>query len=160
MDSQNRIDLSSYRLKKAEDNLSASKLLYDNNDFSGSINRSYYAIFHAVRAVTALDGFDSKKHSSIIGFFNKTYVKSNAVSRECSKIIRNAFETRNRADYDDFYIVDKSEALEQIENANIFITEISSYIQSRRIRLITDEAYADLEEPAPTIPPVSRGRGR
>ena len=53
------IDLSKYRferaledLKTAEDNLNA-------GSYRASANRSYYAVFHALRAVTALDQFDS-----------------------------------------------------------------------------------------------------
>ena len=32
-------------------------------------NRAYYSIFHAIRSVLALDGFDSKKHSGVISEF-------------------------------------------------------------------------------------------
>ena len=48
------IDLSDYRMNKAKDLLSQSKLLFDNQKFDGSINRSYYAIFNAIRSLLAL----------------------------------------------------------------------------------------------------------
>ena len=65
------IDLSKYRLQSAEENLVASKTLLNAEQYKSSVNRSYYALFHALRAVTALDGFDSSKHSGIIAFFNR-----------------------------------------------------------------------------------------
>jgi uncharacterized protein (UPF0332 family) len=37
--------------------------------FKTSANRSYYCIFHSMRAVLALDSFDSNKHSGIIAAF-------------------------------------------------------------------------------------------
>ena len=44
--------------------------------YSSAVNRAYYAIFHALRAVTALDGFDSGKHSGVIAYFNRDYIKN------------------------------------------------------------------------------------
>lgn len=55
------IDLSKYRFDTAKSNLNAAKLLYEAKDFKSSVNRSYYAIFHALRAVNILEDFDSKK---------------------------------------------------------------------------------------------------
>lgn len=40
-------------------------------DYKTVANRSYYAVFSAMRAVLALDGFDFKKHSGIIAEFRK-----------------------------------------------------------------------------------------
>lgn len=68
-------DLSQYRFETAKSDLNAAKLLYQLSEFKSSVNRSYYAIFHALRSVLALDGIDSKKHSGIIAFFNQYYNK-------------------------------------------------------------------------------------
>lgn len=68
-------DLSGYRFQRSCDDLNDAKLLLREKRYKSSVNRSYYSIFHALRAVTALDGFDSSKHSSVIAFFNRTYVK-------------------------------------------------------------------------------------
>ena len=37
--------------------------------YKTSLNRSYYAIFHAMRAANIIKGFDSSKHSGVIAFF-------------------------------------------------------------------------------------------
>ncbi|MBU2507347.1 MAG: HEPN domain-containing protein [Bacteroidetes bacterium] len=58
--------LSKYRMQKAADDLNSSEVLLNEKYYAQSINRSYYAIFHAVRAILAFDKFDSKKHSGII----------------------------------------------------------------------------------------------
>ncbi len=63
--------LSDYRMDKAKQDMETAKINFDNNKLAQSVNRSYYAIFHALRALIAYDIFDSKRHSSIIGFFNK-----------------------------------------------------------------------------------------
>ena len=53
------IDLSKYRLERAREDLQTARDNFENGSYRASVNRSYYAIFHALRAVTALDDFDS-----------------------------------------------------------------------------------------------------
>ena len=55
-------DLSQHRLHKAKDVLRQAELLLKNNEYDGSINRSYYAIFNAIRSLLALVGLDSRRH--------------------------------------------------------------------------------------------------
>ena len=59
-------DLSLYRLDRAKEDLKTAEDNIRDNNLRASVNRSYYAIFHALRSVTALDQFDSSKHSGII----------------------------------------------------------------------------------------------
>ncbi len=65
-------ELSVYRYSKALEDLTASEVMLKEALYKVSINRSYYAIFHAIRAITALAGYDSSKHSGIIAYFNQT----------------------------------------------------------------------------------------
>ncbi|HHY71125.1 MAG TPA: HEPN domain-containing protein [Thermoanaerobacterales bacterium] len=102
--------LSNYRLQRAEEDLKSSKILFQNNLYKQAVNRSYYAIFHATRAVLALDKFDSRKHSGIIAYFNQHYIATDKIETEYSKILMSAQKIRNSSDYDDFYIVSKEEA--------------------------------------------------
>ena len=107
-------DFSKYRLENAKEDLERAKTAKNAEDFKLVMNRSYYAIFHAIRAVNALDGFDSSKHSGVIAHFNQNYVKSGIFPREMSKIIRASSENREKADYLDFYIASRDEAVKQI----------------------------------------------
>ncbi len=43
-------------------------------------------------------------------------------------MLSQAFTIRNKSDYDDFYIVSKQEAKDQLEKANEFMIEICGYI--------------------------------
>lgn len=64
-------ELAGYRIKRAEEMLEASKENLKIGQFKTSLNRSYYAIFHAMRAANILKGFDSSKHSGVIAFLIK-----------------------------------------------------------------------------------------
>ena len=126
-------DLSLYRLQRAREDLASAQNNYKNNDFRTANNRAYYAIFHSLRAVLALDGFDSKKHSGIISEFRVRYIKTKVFDYEISDMIGDAFEVRNKSDYDDMYIVSKQQTLVQIENAQKVIITVSAYLQSEGV---------------------------
>jgi uncharacterized protein (UPF0332 family) len=126
------IDLSKYRMEKAKSDLKASKLLFDAGLYSQSLNRSYYSIFHAVRALLAFDKFDSKKHSGIIAYFNKNYINSGKFNKSFSKILMGAEKIRNQSDYNDFYIANKEDAEIQIKNAEIFIKGIEDFLKLQK----------------------------
>jgi len=87
----NKISLAKYRLEHASQCLKAANTLLEIEDFKGAANRSYYAIFHAMRAIFALDGLDFKKHSGLISEFRKRYVKSGLLSENCLTLLMSFF---------------------------------------------------------------------
>ena len=124
-------DLSRYRLARAKEDLDTAKKNCVDGSFRASVNRSYYAIFHSLRAITALDRFDSGKHSGIIAFINMHYVKTGVFERSFSKMIDTAFRLREKADYDDFYVVAAIDAEEQIAKAETVVRLVEDYLQTR-----------------------------
>lgn len=71
MDTRNGVDLSKYRFERAEAVLKTAQNNLTGGDTNSSVNRSYYAIFYGMLAVTSKDGFEASKHSSIISYFRK-----------------------------------------------------------------------------------------
>lgn len=125
------IDLSKYRFGNAAEDLEAARTLFGDGKIRQSVNRSYYAIFHSLRAVTALDHFDSRKHSGIIAYFNRNYVKSGIFDKEISQIIDTAFRLREKADYQDFYVISVEQAQIQIERAQKVMDMLQPYLEDK-----------------------------
>ncbi len=71
--------LSDYRLEKSKQDLETAKINFEHGMLAQSVNRSYYAAFHALRALLAYDVFDSRRHSSILGYFNKNYIATGKI---------------------------------------------------------------------------------
>ncbi len=117
-------DLSAYRLNKAKDVLRQAELLLNNNEYDGSINRSYYSIFNAIRSLLALIGVDSRKHTGVISFFDRYFVKTSIFEKRFSKIAHNAFDSRQISDYQDFQIPTAEQAKQQFDDAVRFVNEI------------------------------------
>lgn len=120
--------LSIRRMEQAEQCLESAKLLLEADDIKGAANRSYYGIFHAIRAVLALEGKDFAKHSGVISFFRQKYIKTGILDVSLSDIITDAFQVRTECDYNDYYIISKAEVEEQVQNAERFIKTISDYL--------------------------------
>lgn len=116
-------DLSDYRLNKAKELADEAKLLFDNGRYDGSVNRSYYAIFSAIRSLLALVGLDSRKHSGVISYFDRYFVRSGIFDREFSRIAHNSFDVRQASDYQDFYLISEAQARTQLEHCMKFISE-------------------------------------
>ena len=117
-------DLSAHRLEKAKDVLEQAQVLLNTASYDGSINRSYYAIFNAIRALLALIGVDSRKHSGIISFFDWYFVKTGICEKQFSQITHTAFEVRQVTDYEDFSVPTAEQAQQQFDNAMKLIEEI------------------------------------
>ncbi len=124
-------DLSKYRLDRATEFLSEAELLFQAGTFKGSINRSYYAIFTAVRALLAEEEKDFKKHSAVIAYFRQYYIKTKIFDKKFSDYIGDAFEIRNNCDYEDFYIVSREEAEIQYNHAVEFYKAIKNFLEVR-----------------------------
>lgn len=124
-------DLANYRIETAKSDLKAATILMREEEYRGANNRAYYAIYHAISAVHALDGKSYKRHKDTLANFNKDYVKTGIFSKNFGRKIAQAEEIRHASDYDDFYIATKENAEEQIMTAKELIEQIEFYCQER-----------------------------
>lgn len=123
-------DLVKHRLDMAADKLKSAKILLDERQYKDSIGRSYYAIFSSLRAVLAIEEKDFSKHSAVIAYFQKEYIKTEKFHIKYSKYVQQAFQIRNSCDYDDFYIASKEEAEEQYNRAEELLKEVKKFLSS------------------------------
>ncbi len=124
-------DLCLYRIQTAKENLKSARILLASEEYKGANNRAYYAIFHAINAVHALDENTFKRHKDVIGYFNKNYVKTDIFPREIGRKVGEAEEIRHASDYDDFYIASRDESERQVMVADEFIQMIERYCVER-----------------------------
>ena len=121
-------ELVMYRLESAKERLDAAKILLAAGKYKDSIGRSYYAIFTAVREVLTKDGVDFSKHAGVISYFQREYIKTGIFDKKYSNYLQEAFQIRNNCDYDDFYIVVKDDAVEQLSRAEEYYNAVKKYL--------------------------------
>ena len=126
-------NMANYRIETAKRDLKSAAILMREEEYRGANNRAYYAIYHAVSAVFALDGKSYKRHKDTLANFNKDYIKTEIFPKNFVRKIAQAEEIRHAGDYDDFYIATKEKAEEQIMAAKEMIEQIEAYCQKRWI---------------------------
>lgn len=124
-------DLSKFRLNKAFETLETAKRDMKAADYASANNRAYYCIFHAMRAVIALDGEDYKKHSAVIARFTMNYLKNDILPRDYGKLITNASLIRNRSDYEDFFVCSLEDTHKLVSGAEEFLKSVRQYLLAK-----------------------------
>ena len=127
-----KMDVANHRLRVAKEDLQAANLLLEANSYRGANNRAYYAIFHAVSAVLAMEGVAFKKHKDTLAYFNKNYVAAEIFPRNLGRKIVKAEEIRHESDYDTFYIASKEVTIEQIQTAEQLIELVEVYCKNKQ----------------------------
>lgn len=117
-----------YRMETAKENIESAQILLDANKVKPAANRVYYAVFHAMRAILAIDGVDFKHHSGVISYFRKEYIKTGKFDKRFSDIIGITSMIRSGSDYDDYYMVAPEDVKQLIGQAQEFYDAVQKYI--------------------------------
>lgn len=123
------IEFAKYRLERAKQELSDAEFNYEHRRYLNANNRAYYAIFHAIRAVLALERVDFKRHKDVLAYFNQHYIKTEKFPRLISKKISQASKVREDSDYDDEFVPTDEETKFQIDTAKELIVLVEKYLE-------------------------------
>jgi uncharacterized protein (UPF0332 family) len=115
----------------AKRNLSEMRTMFENRHYYGTVNRAYYAMFHAVSALLILDGKRYKKHKGVITAFGRDYAKAGLVPKEYAALLNKAYEARNKADYDVDMVIDRKMAELYCQKAEEIVAFIEQLITKK-----------------------------
>jgi len=104
--------------QRAQEEVTAAKVLKDNELYFKSIVSSYYAVYHGAKAALLNKGVSPKSHEGIERMFSLYYVKVNLIETDIGRIIGRLMKLREEADYypeTSFNLKDSSEAIEMAE---------------------------------------------
>lgn len=121
------LDFSSF-WNKADENLKAAQLCFDNCFYNAGTNRAYYAMYHAAIAILIARGFPPTQKQIDHGWVQSVFARE-LINRK--KIFPGKFrrylfdcqEVRNDADYKDL-MISKKTANRQLLKATEFISVI------------------------------------
>lgn len=88
-------------------------------------------MFSAVRAVLATEEIDFSKHSGVIAYFQKEFIKTEKFEKKYSKYISEAFQIRNNCDYNDFFVVSREDAQRQYDIAKELCEAIVEFLKDK-----------------------------
>ena len=130
------IELSKYRYSLAQQTYNNAKMCFDNGFYRDCINRSYYAVFYAIRAVLALESIDFKRHKDVVAYFNKEFVAQGKFPGEMGRRLARLKMKREESDYSDFFIASEDEAQTQIQSVEYMLPLIKKYLKGHGVEIM------------------------
>lgn len=116
------------RMENAEATLRDAQLLHDAGSLRSAVNRAYYSMFYAASALALHQGLSLSKHSAVISFFHREFVKPGLLGREHGRALQKAFEDRSEADYQDYLRLTAEQVAARLVEARDFIAAVSAYL--------------------------------
>jgi uncharacterized protein (UPF0332 family) len=130
---EKQIHLARYRLQQADESIDEAKCLLSAEKSPRSIiNRAYYAMFYAVLALLVFEPYSSSKHSGVLSYFNKRFIKEGIFPEEIGRSINKAFEIRQEGDYREYAELRYKEVEPFIKKAEVFIQTVKKYLERNR----------------------------
>ncbi|MFP3870553.1 MAG: HEPN domain-containing protein [Syntrophobacteria bacterium] len=115
--------LARYRIRQAGESLDEANYLHSGNKSPRSvINRAYYAMFYAVLALLVHEPYSSSRHSGVLSYFNRRFIKEGILDKELGRALNRAFELRQRGDYREYVELSDAEVAPFIKSAEEFIS--------------------------------------
>lgn len=129
IDDKDRLTLIEHRMEQAINTIDVVDFLINSDKLPVAVNRIYYGLFYSVTALAINNGFETSKHTQLIGWFNKEFVATKMADVKFGKILRNAFQNRTKGDYDAFVSFEKDEVSQMYLEMIEFINEIKRLIE-------------------------------
>ena len=124
--------LSLYRLEQAGESLNEAKFLLSGEKSPRSIiNRAYYSMFYAILALLIYEPYSSSKHSGVLSYFNRHFIKEGIFDRDMGRWVNKAFDLRQRSDYREFFEITQDQAADLVTKAEQFISIVRAYIEKK-----------------------------
>jgi uncharacterized protein (UPF0332 family)/predicted nucleotidyltransferase len=114
--------------KKAIDTLEVAELMFNQDSYDFSMNRSYYAAFYGTKALLLKKGITYVKPSKNTEKFIQEYVKNDKFNGKIAKTLAKLEEDKMLADYDYTFKATKTQAKEDLKKAKEFIEECKKFL--------------------------------
>ncbi len=126
-------ELINKELETARDRLEVAELLFKEGKHVDAVNRTYYAVFHAGKALIHSIGRDTKTHAGLVSEIGFHLVEKGIVEKKYGTILRRLFESRETSDYVIGAVFIEEEVKKMIEDAQSFI-QMAEKISRKNIK--------------------------
>lgn len=130
MDKEQGMIIAKLRLDRAKELVVESQELLEKGACKSANNRAFYAIEKSIKALLATEMVEVITHNGALKQFNLIFIyKGNGTfTQEDYQKVARAEQIRNASDYDDFYLANKEETRQQVENAGYLVEKVEKYI--------------------------------
>ena len=125
---EERQQLITHYIEKSRKTENEIPLLIENDQLFTAVNRIYYGIFYMLSALALKHHFSTSKHTQLLGWFNKNFVKDQKVDRKYTQYIQEAFEKRMQGDYEVLTSFSKNEVNDLFAKMQAILREIEKLL--------------------------------
>jgi len=116
-------------LDKAHTAVDDAAVLLEHGSAEATVNRAYYAVFHAARAALQVEDEAPGTHAGVLRRFGYHFVRTGRVDEATGSILTTAHAARNSADYDAITRFDRAAAGDLVADAGRFVATLCLLIQ-------------------------------
>jgi len=124
MNIEDKIDLCKYRIEKSKKLISDATKLFDTASYESSVNRSYYAILTAAKALLVLRGIEPETHDGVKTMLSKEFIRTGLLPKEFGETFRGIYARRIDSDYGDYIEIGIDESAESLKRAYEFVEKV------------------------------------
>lgn len=124
MNAEGRQSAVASELALADDELEAAEGLLEMGHHRIALTRTYFAVFHAVRARLFAENLEPKTHAGVHHLWNLHLVKAGTYDAGTSRLLARLQKYREEADYAREFIVDAAGAREELAAAQGLVERI------------------------------------
>lgn len=129
MEDSDKTMLINYRIDQAKESVKEVEILIKNDLLKVAVNRIYYGMFYIILALAIKYDFKTSKHRQLIGWFNKSFIKTKRIDKKYGEIINDAFESRSEVDYGIFIKIKTNDVERMYSEMKEFINEIIKFLK-------------------------------
>ncbi|MDZ7933742.1 MAG: HEPN domain-containing protein [Emticicia sp.] len=118
-------------MQKSYDCLEDAQILLEKERYDGTVNRTYYAFFDAIRALLSTKDIFSKTHSGTHAKFRELFIKTTILPLKYNQILEDIYDLRQGGDYDAEIDIDETQAKTAFEGTKDFINEVENYLKTQ-----------------------------
>jgi uncharacterized protein (UPF0332 family) len=116
-------------MEKAKRSLGASEILMESDNYDFAISRAYHAMFYCAEAMLLSKDMRFSKHSAVVAFFGKEFVKSGLLPEDLYGYLLKGFRERQLSDYETMILPKREDAVSIAEKAGFFLEATRKYLE-------------------------------
>ena len=121
-------------LEKAQESLSAGKMLRDQGYHGFAASRAYYAMFYVAEALLSSLGQSYTSHGGVIGAFGREFAKAGTMPAKFHRWLIDGQDVRNISDYGIGIEISQEQTDDVLAHSKEFIEAAQGYLEDQERR--------------------------
>ena len=127
--SEERIQKIQLEIEAGNESLDAVKTLMEKGLYRSAISRTYYGLFHYIRALLYTQGLEPKSHEGLEHLFGLHFVKAGRVDSGSAKLLARLQKYREQSDYGLVTVFTKEDVGQELSEVERFVQSIQGYLK-------------------------------